>query len=422
MAFAQVKIERSVTVSSSSKKDGEIKKLLLHTAILESIRESSQVLGIDSEAFQKKLEAKFTLFFEDWKERRLKENFGKNYAAELGEERKKAFLDGLEQNRSQEFIKFARLSRLTDSYAFKKIENSKTDPNEWKGEVVLNLSKGRLEKFYQRLESDENKHYERIVILPEINLLGSSWKELGVENAESFTTPLLNSWSTWLINNQPSNVEEILRCEGACVGEFSEWLQISQDEGMQIPEKLRNSLWLKILFNVRKVSFTPDIKEWSFEWDGSMVLLDSNTKLLLSSRTIPVRKKTWRGLEQKELNSALASLMYKSALDSLVKMTKKIEDSSRFNRLARLVISGHQNLGDVIFLMEMLRREGEKLYLELKLDSFNQKEASLLGFYQGEEKSFTDLLSGVKEIKSSQSFRLVSEFTGIHHEIKLVGE
>src|SRR5690606_14326276 len=124
-----------------------------------------------------------------------------------------------------------------------------------------------------------------------------------------------------------------------CNEEFRKWLQIPQEEGMQVPDSLHHALWLKILFNVRKVSFIPDINEWKFEWDGSLVLLDANTKLLLSSRNIDPQTKSWRGLDQKALNSALASAMYKSALGGMKQLTKKIEDSSRFNRLSRLVIS-----------------------------------------------------------------------------------
>ena len=72
--------------------------------------------------------------------------------------------------------------------------------------------------------------------------------------------------------------------------------------------------------------------------------------------------------------------------------------------------------------MDMLRKEGSKLNFEVQIDLFDQKETQLLCFYQGEEKSFTDLLSQVKELKSSQSYRLVNEFTGIHHVLKLVAE
>ncbi|MFP5386603.1 MAG: hypothetical protein ACLGHN_11020 [Bacteriovoracia bacterium] len=419
---AQINSERAVSAVVSTTDTEEAKLALLHQAVLETIEQHANEMGIDPLIFKSRLQEKFTAHFEEWKLRKLSEKFGKKYAVELTEEQKKTFLDGLEVNRHPEFVSFARLSRLVDSYAFRKIENDSETKDLWKGEVLLNLNRGRAEKFHKRLLSDENKHYSRLIVLPELNLLGLNWNDLALEKSSSFSDPLLNSWSKWLINNQPSNVEEVIKCTGTCIEQFNQWLQISQEEGMQIPEELRNSLWIKILFNIRKINFIPEINEWQFEWDGSVVLLDTNTKLLLSSRTIGPHQKTWRRMEQKELNSALASAMYKSALEPLSKISRKIEDSSRFNRLSRLVIRGHRHMGDVISLIESLKKEGSKLYLELKLDSFNQNEAHLLCFYQGEEKSFTDLLSGVKELKSSHSYQLVNEFTGIHHILKLVAQ
>lgn len=419
LTWAQIKTERTITQKIETNKPDEAKRFLLHSAVLEGIEQYSTEMGIDPVVFRTKLKEKFNSHFEEWKVRQLKEKFGKNYATELSPEQKKTFLEGLEARKDRELIDFARLERLVDSYAFTSFAQGAEG---WTGTVIFNMNRGKIEKFYKRLQSDENKHYSKLIILPEINLIGINWDELGLSKSTKFTDPLMTSWSKWLTKNQPSNVEDIVKCSSDCIDDFRQWLQIPQEEDMHVPDNIHHALWLKILFNVRKISFIPDINEWEFEWDGSIVLLDANTKLLLASRNIDTRKKTWRGLDQKALNSALASSMYKSALPGLSKIIKKIEDSSRFNRLSRLVITGHKNLGDVMTLIELLKKEGNKLYLELKLDFFRPNEAHLLCFYQGEEKSFTDLLSGVKELKSSHSYSLVNEFTGVHHVLKLIAE
>ena len=127
-------------------------------------------------------------------------------------------------------------------------------------------------------------------------------------------------------------------------------------------------------------------------------------------------------LEQKDLNSSMVSSMFRSPMDSFTKINRKIQDSPRLNRLTRLVVSGHKNLGDVISLIDLLKKNSTTSSLELSLNAFSTKQAELLAFYQGEEKSFTDLLSRVKELKSSHSYSLVNEFSGVHHELKLVAE
>lgn len=60
--------------------------------------------------------------------------------------------------------------------------------------------------------------------------------------------------------------------------------------------------------------------------------------------------------------------------------------------------------------------------MEVHLESFQQDQAKLLCFYQGEAKVFSDLLSQLKELKSSNSYVLVSELTGPFPVVKLLTE
>lgn len=51
--------------------------------------------------------------------------------------------------------------------------------------------------------------------------------------------------------------------------------------------------------------------------------------------------------------------------------------------------------------------------IKASLESFQKDEARLLCFFQGEAKVFSDLLSQLKELKSSHSFVLSSDLTGL---------
>jgi hypothetical protein len=422
VAWSQIETETAVSTTASVKTSDEAKPYLLHTAVLATIKKYSTELGFDSVAFEKKLQEKFNQWFETYKQRSLTDKFGKNYTTELSPEQKKTFLEGMEGKKNLEFIRYAKLDQLLDNYGFKQILNDPAVPTNWKGTVILNLNKVKLDKFYARISSTETKPYSKIFIYSDVNLLGLTWAELGLEKDSTFTDPLVNSWDKWFQTNQPANVEEIVVCSGACREQFKSWQELPQEQGMQVPEDLLNSLWVKISFNLRKLSYLKEINEWKFEWDGSVILLDSNTKKIISSYTMYTETKTWRGLEQKALNSALASSMYRSPMDPFTKITKKIQDSPRLSRLSRLVITGHRRLGDVVSLIDQLKKSGQKLHFDVQLDLFTQKEAELLCFYQGEEKSFTDLLSDLKELKSSHSYRIVNEFTGVHHVLKLIAE
>ena len=422
MALAQLQTEKTVSYSLKTTKADEVKPYLLFKATDEALKQYSTELGFNPEELKQNLEKKFETYFETYKQRKLTAKFGKNYSEQLTEDQKKEFLAGLESHREQEFIKFSRYLTILDGHSFKGISPDPKTLELWNAVVYININRVKLDNLIKRVNSNQTKQYARLNIISEINLIGVSWNELGLEREDSFNDPLMNSWGKWFLSNQPVNVEEINLCKDECLSSFEKWQQLRQDEGLVIEPDQVNDLWLKVSYNLRKLSYLPNLNEWHFEWSGRVVLLDANTKRILSTEELLPENKTWRGLDQKGLNSALASFMYRSPLSAFSNMSRKMVELPQLNRLSRLVIQGQSHLGDVLSLMDMLKKEGRGINLDLQLDLFTKNEAQLLCFYQGEEKSFSDLLSRPKELKSSESYRLVNEFTGIHHVLKLVAE
>lgn len=414
-------LEQSVSVELHTNQVDQVKPFLLHEAIMQSITQKGPELGVNSEQVKSSLNERFETYFEAYKNRKFRESFGQNYSQEMTPEQKEQFAQTLEKDKAGLFLKSSRLEQVVDSYGYKEIKRQEKS-DIWDGKVILNLNPAKLKKLNDRLLSPGSLQYSKLLLISEVNLLGMSWSELELDHATSFTDPLMASWLKWFESNAPNNVEEIEVCRGPCLSLFDKWQDLPQEEGMTVPEELLNGAWLKVTFNLRKVNYTKGLNEWEFSWDGNVILLDMNTKKILASYHLPVTSKSWRGLGQKDLNSKLASAMYSSPLTAFGRTVKKLQESSRLNRLSRLVITGHQHLGDVSDLIDLLRKEGQSLGLELQWDLFTQKEAQLLCFYQGEEKSFTDLLSRIKELKSSHSYNVVNEFTGVRHVLKLIAE
>jgi hypothetical protein len=272
----------------------------------------------------------------------------------------------------------------------------------------------------QAVGADQAKKISRLFLVSDIDLIGFSWSDLALEKEARFSNPLISSWVKSLQPQLSGEVKEILPCVDECSEAFYQWLQIPQEAKMDVPESYVNSLWLKVSYKLRKINHDPSINEWSFEWEGSAVLLDANLKESIATRTIETEKRTWRGLDQKTLNSVLASSMYKTALDHLHHATISLKNLERPDRLTRIIVKGQRNVSDLFNLIELLKKEGASMKLNAKLDVFGPKEAQILCFYKGEEKSFTDLLSRLKELKSTRSYGLVNEISGIHHVLKLV--
>lgn len=267
-------------------------------------------------------------------------------------------------------------------------------------------------------ESASPKPFSKLILISEVEPYLFSWKDIGVENDRSFSMALDNSWLKWFNENLPATIESVVLCDSGCMDFYRRWFETHFDQ-LTIPDEYKNALILKTNMLIRKNGSVGEVK---FEWEGRSVLQDVNTKKVMAASTLAPESRTFRDLDQKAINSGLASSMYRTGIPFFMEYRKQLESKKGFNRVSRLVIRGHQRLGDVLELIEVLKARGNSLGLDLHLGSFTKDEAQLICYLRGEEKSFTDLLSSIKELKSSHSYTLVNEFTGVHHVIKLVAE
>ena len=419
VAFAQltnsVELNEKLTVESEE----AVRKELLHLASLKSIEKFAPEMGYKASEFTEKLNSRFATAFNAAKEQKLVEKFGADYKNTLSDKDKEAFLAPIEADRHNAFIKFARTLDILRSHTFGPLV--KTEEGSWKTKVDLDMDKIKLEKQLRKIINGETKPFSKIVLVSEIDPFHFTWADLGLESETAFLNPLNASWSKWLNDNLPTTVEEAVVCDVNCSAFYSKWSETHVEE-IRLPEEYAHAVLLKINVQLKRSHFVESLKEVTFEWEGRALLQDFHTKRILGSFALPLEKRTFRQLDQKALNSGLASSIYRSPMTAFMQFNRKLEEKIGFNRVSKLVIQGQKNVGDVLALIELLKTRGSSLGLEVFLDSFSKGEAKLNCFYRGEEKSFTDLLSAIKELKSSHSYTLVSDLTGPHFVIKLVTE
>lgn len=419
MALAQLK--NSVELSEKLSVDTEeaARKHLLHRASLKSIEKFAPQMGYAADDFVEKLKTRFEIFFTALKEQRLVEKFGADYKKTLSEKDKESFLAPIEAERDSTFIRYARTLDILRSHSFSAV--TKTEDGNWKARVDLDMDKIKLEKQLRKIISGETKAFSKIVLVSEIDPSHFSWSDLELDSANSFLGPLNASWTNWMNENLPSTVEEAVICDQNCLSFYSSWSETHVDE-IRLPPEYAQAVLIKVSFKLKRSRVVESLKEATFEWEGRALLQDFHTKRILGSFALPMEKRTFRQLDQKALNSALASSLYRSPMTAFLQFNRKLEEKIGFNRVSKLVIQGHRNMADVLSLVELLKTRGSSLGLEAFLSSFTKNEVELNCFYRGEEKSFTDLLSAIKELKSSHSYTLVSDRTGSHFVIKLVTE
>ena len=424
-AHAQLLNTLEVSEKLSAGAEAEARTEILQTAVMKSIEKFAPELGVQPDTFKEKLDKKFDVVFGAYKERTLIQKYSSNYKTTLSPAELEAASKALDQERVSALHKFIGSKDLLRSHSFKSFFQDEKDPSVWKAKVDVDLDKPKLEKLFQKIVSEETKPYSKVYLISDVTPLQFSWKDLGLESEASFKKPLNESWLKWLNDHLPSTVEEIIACDAGCMQFYLKWSE-TQVENLIIPDEFHHSAFLNVNVFLRRKSVENSLKEEYFEWEGRALIQDVTTKRTMGSSTLPLEYRRFRAIDQKLLNSSLASSIYKTPMPAFMDFNKKLEEKAgvrkSVSRSSKLVIQGYKNISDVKALNEVLKARGKGIGLEISLDSFSKDKAQLVCYYHGEEKSFTDLLSSIKELKSSHKYVLVNEFTGVHHVLKLVTE
>lgn len=249
--------------------------------------------------------------------------------------------------------------------------------------------------------------FSRILVLGEVELQGFEWTDLGLEREGQFLSPLQKSWEKWLQENLPKSVGGAVVCEEECRVKYRHWQETPSETLLaEADPELRHILWLKVNLLIRR-RLQDGIQ--IFSWDGRVHLIDGNSKKGVLALELPREEKEWVNAPQTEINTALVSRVYRTPLGAFPQVVRKIEEIRPLNRVLNLVITGHHSLGDVMKLGELLKARGSSLGLQTELGQFGSTSATMKVYVQGEEKSFTDFLSQLKELKSSYNYAIVSE-------------
>lgn len=260
--------------------------------------------------------------------------------------------------------------------------------------------------------------FTRLLLIGDVNLMGFDWKDLGLERESQFTAPLLRSWEKWLTENLPKTIGEAKVCEADCKSYHAQWEEKTPESAVTLSDPYyQDVLWLKINLTLRR---TLEGSVQTYAWEGRVLLLDGNTKKAIANLALPRESKEWLNTPQGEINSALVTRVYRTPLGVFPAVVESSEKALPLNRVIRLVITGQKNMADVLKLVELLQSRGSSLGLKVEMSEFGSGEAVMRGYYRGEEKSFTDLLSHVKELKSSYNYSLVNEVTDSGHVIRMV--
>jgi hypothetical protein len=419
--WAQTSQEVDVKLKTQTKETGLVKQSLLFQASLNSVEKLAPEFQVNYLEFKKKLDLKFQDFFKNYKSKKLAERFGSSYAETLTSEEKTQFLQTLAFKEEELYQNYSGLLLAIKSQKVKNLKQDPADPESWSASFELELDKTKLASIFKRVMGEDSSVVSRLYLYTELDNLSFQWEEMNLSEASHFIYPIQTSWLQWFKDNLGNLFDDIQVCEQKCFQFYRDWSSAEATQ-LSIPLDYSDARLLRIHLKLKKDRANPSLYESSFSWEGRVILQDINTKKILGSFTLPAENKTFKNLDQKTLNSTLASYLYRLPLTSFLQLKNTLESNKAPVKVAPIILKGFRHLGDVQGYILALKSRGNLLGLDVVLSSFSKEEAFLTCYYKGEEKSFSDLLSGIKELKLSQTYNLIGDFSGVHHTIKFVTE
>lgn len=259
----------------------------------------------------------------------------------------------------------------------------------------------------------QDRPTSRLFIVDEYEIQGFTWDDMKLKNPDNFFRPIADTWQKDL----RGEADDIEVCVGECLKFYTVWMSQSSDDLKAYPEDF---YFEHISFFVQRPSFDPSVKEVMFTWGGRVHASSWSNKDQSKTFEISQEHAKWLTHDQKEVNSKLAQRIYQSGLLPLKKSLQALTQGNLGRLSLVLELKGLRNIEEAMSFIRSLRKKDPKLALEAELDSLGPQSIKLKCHFAGEEKRFTDLLSSIKELKLSRSYKIESNLVQGVHSVKFL--
>ncbi|CBW27307.1 putative exported protein [Halobacteriovorax marinus SJ] len=403
-----------------------VKKQLLYASVRDIISKELSKMGHNSEVFWAKYNEKFDSYFAP-----IKEKLDKSYGlttpeTKLSGSKKEKYDNELRSKKLTLKARYGKLEKVLSSYSVKKMSRSPQFPNSRYMNIQAKVNRKLInEIFYGYTRGGEKRFYKNLFLTVDFSMRDMSWQDLGVELENDFTSVLKEHWKRWFedkFKGKVSNViittsyeEEKLQSHLKMLSEASMSLnKISNIEGeieqsqesalLSVDDQLKDSLWMKVKVNIKKVSEDTTFKKRTFDFGGEYLLFDLQSNRLASHYDFISEEATYSTV--KDLSSNSASLVYRLPI---AKWDSLIRDISHFplgRKSFRVDIIGANSVRQIDEVEKYLTSMGLTYSLKVKIDSFNRERAQLRVFFKGSVEDLKGTLLRTKNLEVDNQKRI----------------
>ncbi len=414
-----------------------VKKQLLFSAFRDVISKELKLMGLESDFFWQKYDAKFDEYFLP-----IQEDLKKRYKIDdenVTEKKRTAYQKRLRAKKLKLKSRFGRLARSIKSYSIKSMSRSTQMANSRYLSILANVDRQSLNQLYFKFtRTNETRHFKNIFLTVDFRLKDLAWTELGVEVQSDFTNVIKEHWKRWLTDNYAPYVDLVVITDEAQKGKLQNFVRIPQETTKTIhsytsdakaseeqtetsyisveEDALRDSLWLKISITLEKKDEDVLLKKREFEIGGEFILIDLKNNQMAHHFDFVLDRNKFSFEKSQTLSSNLASLIYGKPLNELKKVQKSLGQMPSNKRKVNLEIYNLDSIGQLFKMRKLIQNKGVTLLLNPTIKEFNNNVAIVSLEYQGDPTRLSDKL---KELENTMIDDRVLKFRTVDNPFQM---
>ncbi len=384
-----------------------IKGQLLYSATRQVLTQEMKKLNLNSELFWEKFDEKFNTYFES-----VQENLHKKFkmdAEKVSAKQRTAYTKALRKKRLAVKEEYGNLKRVLTRYAVKRMSRSTRDPNSRYIRIQAQVNRRKLQQIYLKFVTENTKRsFSKLFVSMDFRLESMSWEDTGVAVGDDFVKALRNHWKNDLqemLSEHFSEIEFTDKPKESELIEFSK-LKAETKESLTSEEsengplhELKDSLWMRLSFNFKKVADNMGAKTKKFVVSSDYLLIDMATKKLVDFNDFGPIEKEYKYKDQRELSSHFASFVYQIPKSRFQMIPNQLASLPVVKNRAIIKVWDYKNLNSLLELQKVFIDRGIKYQFNTSIESMDKEKASVLLEYIGEFEEVKNQLFSLENLK-----------------------
>ncbi len=395
-----------------------IKEQVLYNAFREVVSQELGKLGFDADNFWHNYDLKFEEYFQVVREK-IEDNYLKGLKLTrddlptLDEIKKNELLKLLRKTRLNRRRKYRSLGKTIRKWMVtKSLKKSVNNPKYWSITLKALVNKRILYRIHKKIVGkSEDSEYKNLYLTTDFSLKNMDWGDFQVAAKTTFVDSINKSWLTWFKSNPIGNVEKVDLAGEELKSQLKKHISSPFDRLQGADAKIKNSLWLKINFDVEKLEENELLNSKKLSYAGGIILFDLKNNRIIFNRELKKSVETYNLTEIGNLKSIVMNHLYRAPLEIFADIRRPVSELSANMSIQKIDLDSFSNIMEVYHFIDLLRNRGVRYNISAALRSYHTKKVVLSVNYLASEEKFKKFLLSLKNkrLKTGNMIKFIDE-------------